>query len=233
MPTVKRTRAEVLFDAIRNEVLSARIPPGTKLKLADFGERFDVSLALVREVMGRLAEQGLLQANPQRGFSMLPLSVDDLLELTHARVMIETATLRESIARGDLTWEAALVAAHHQLAGTEMYVGDTISPDFESAHRTFHAALLAGSGNSHLESIAQSLRDRTELYRYWSQFLGNGNTRDVACEHRRIAELTIARKADEASDALEQHIRRTTDVLVEYARGCEVGSASVAAHSST
>lgn len=29
--------------------------------------------------MGRLAEQGLLQANPQRGFSTLPLSVDDLM----------------------------------------------------------------------------------------------------------------------------------------------------------
>ncbi|MGV9734046.1 GntR family transcriptional regulator [Rhodococcus aetherivorans] len=216
--TVKQTRAEMVFDAIRDEVLSARIPPGTKMKLADYGQRFDVSLAVVREAMGRLAEQGLLQANPQRGFSTLPLSIDDLLELTRARVLIETATLRESIAHGDLAWEAAVVAAHHQLASTAMYHGSAITSDFAVAHRAFHVALLAGSRNSHLESIATSLRDRSELYLYWSRYLGDGPTRDVACEHRQLADLTVARQADAAAAALEQHIQRTTDSLVEYAR---------------
>ncbi|MGZ8801509.1 MAG: GntR family transcriptional regulator, partial [Mycobacterium sp.] len=76
--TAKQTRAETVFDAIRSEVLSARIPPGTKMKLADYSQRFDVSLSVVREAMGRIAEQGLLQANPQRGFSTLPLSITDL-----------------------------------------------------------------------------------------------------------------------------------------------------------
>jgi DNA-binding GntR family transcriptional regulator len=91
-----------VYDAIRDEVLTGGIPPGTKMKLADYSERFDVSLSVVREAMSRLAEQNLLQANPQRGFSTLSLSVDDLHELTRARIIIETVTLRESIARGSL-----------------------------------------------------------------------------------------------------------------------------------
>lgn len=173
--TVKQTRTEVVFDAIRDEVLSVRIPPGTKMKLADYSQRFDVSLAVVREAMGRLAEQGLLQANPQRGFSTLPLSVGDLFELTRARIVIETATLRESITNGDLAWEGSVVAAHHQLAATAMYdESGTINRDFALVHRDFHVALLAGAANSHLESIATSLRDRSELYQYWSRYLGDG-----------------------------------------------------------
>lgn len=223
--TVKQTRTEVVFDAIRDEVLSAHIPPGTKMKLANYSQRFDVSLAVVREAMGRLAEQGLLQANPQRGFSTLPLSVGDLLELTRARIVIETATLRESVTNGDLTWEGAVVAAHHQLAATPMNNDDgTINNDFATVHRAFHAALLAGSNNSHLESIASALRDRSELYLYWSRYLGDGPNRDVACEHRQLAELAVARKADRAADALAQHVQRTTDSLVEYASSHELGA---------
>ncbi|MFZ2174675.1 MAG: GntR family transcriptional regulator, partial [Rhodococcus sp. (in: high G+C Gram-positive bacteria)] len=188
MPTSTKTRAETVFDSIRDEVLAARIPPGTKMKLADYGQRFDVSLSVVREAMGRLAEQGLLQANPQRGFSTLPLSVDDLLELTRARVIIETAALRESIERGNLEWEAAVVGAHHRLASTAMYADDgaTINREFAVVHRDFHVALLAGSGNPHLDSIAASLRDRSELYLYWSRYLGDDPARDVACEHRQL-----------------------------------------------
>ena len=217
--SAKPTRTDAVFDALRHEVLSARIPPGTKMKLTDYSERFAVSVAVVREALGRLAEQGLLQANPQRGFATLPLSVDDLLELTRARIIVETATLRESIARGDLAWEASVVAAHHQLAATPRH-DDNGSPNeaFAAAHRAFHVVLLAGSANSHLETIAASLRDRSNLYQYWAHYLGDDTERDVPGEHRQLAELTIARDADAAAEALARHIQRTTDSLVEYAR---------------
>ncbi|KQY01335.1 hypothetical protein ASD37_30065 [Mycobacterium sp. Root135] len=212
------TRVGAVYDAIRDEVLTGGIPPGTKMKLADYSERFDVSLSVVREAMSRLAEQNLLQANPQRGFSTLSLSVDDLHELTRARIIIETATLRESIARGSLEWEAFLVGVHHQLAATPMYLDGAINPRFGPAHRDFHAALLAGSDNTHLQSIAASLRDRSELYMFWSRTLGEPADRDVACEHRELADLTIARQPDDAASALARHIQRTTDILVDYAR---------------
>ena len=214
----KPTRVEAVWEAIRAEVLSARVPPATKMKLADYAERFDVSLSLVREAMNRLADQGILQANPQRGFSTRPLSIRDLRELTRARIVIETATLRESIAAGGLDWEADVVAAHHRLAATDMYdATGAINPEFGRTHREFHIALLAGSGNLHLESIATSLRDQSELYQYWSQNLRHGSDRDVPSEHRALAELTVARKVDEAVEALTGHIQATTDSLEEYA----------------
>ncbi len=215
--TSKRTLAEKAFEAIRDEVLSGRVPPGTKLKLVDYSQRFDVSLSVIREAMGRLAEQGLLQANPQRGFSTVPLSSTDLADLTRARVIIESATLRESIASGDLAWEAAVIAAHHRLASTPMNDADgLINHQFAEIHREFHAALLAGSGSAHLESVATSLRDRSELYLYWSRYLGADTCRDVAAEHRELMELAIARDGAAAADALERHIQRTTDALIEY-----------------
>ncbi|OBF29735.1 GntR family transcriptional regulator [Mycobacterium sp. ACS4331] len=226
-PTAKQTLAEKVFDAVRDEVLSGRIPPGTKLKLVDYSQRFDVSLSVIREAMGRLAEQGLLQANPQRGFSTLSLSTDDLTDLTRARVIIESATLRESISNGDLAWEAAVVAAHHRLASTPVNDADgLITREFASVHREFHVALLAGSGNVHLESVATSLRDRSELYLHWSRHLGADAGRDIAAEHRELMELALARDAEAGAKSLECHIQRTTDSLIEYRRNA-TGSGDV------
>lgn len=74
---------------------------------------------------------------------MTPLSVGDLLDLTRARVLIETAVLRESISDGGLDWESSVIAAHHTLQGTpyttrEGHLGGTWSV----AHHAFHRALL-------------------------------------------------------------------------------------------
>lgn len=221
----KQTRTDTVMTAIRNEVLAGRVPPATKLRLAEYSDRFEVSLSVTREAMGRLAEQGLLQANPQRGFSTLPLSIDDLSELTRARIVIETATFRESMAQGSVEWEASVIAAHHRLAATAADDGrGGISAEFAVRHKAFHRALLAGSGNAHLEAMAASLRDRSELYQYWSRYLANDDDRDVACEHAELCDLAVAREADAALLALEQHIQRTTDSLLIYARRRESGT---------
>jgi DNA-binding GntR family transcriptional regulator len=109
------------------------------------------------------------------------LSIADLCDLTRARIVVETATLRESVSRGNMAWEADVVVAHHKLASTPMHANDgSINTQFTIVHRAFHAALLAGGGNSHPESVATTLRDRAEIYLQWSPVLGHDTDRDVA-----------------------------------------------------
>ena len=213
------TLSERVYRALREDLLRGLLEPGSKLKLGDFSARFSVSLSVVREAMARLAEQGLVQSSPQRGFRVTPLSTEDLRDLTRARVLIETMALRESIAGGPLAWESTVLAKHHTLDKTPMTTADgNVNAEWVSAHRDFHHALLSGCGSARLESIAAELRDCAELYRFWSRELAQDTDRDVASEHRTITELTLARDADGAATALADHIERTTAVLVDYAR---------------
>jgi DNA-binding GntR family transcriptional regulator len=214
----KRTRTETVFDAIREEILSGRLPAEAKLKLTAYSDKFNVSLSVVRDAMGRLSEQGLLQANPQRGFSTLPLSVEDLTALTRARVLVETAALRESIAHGDLGWETEVVAAHHRLAATPVFDEFGSPTGFGEVHRHFHATLLVGSSNTHLEAAANGMRERSQIYQQWSHYFGDDLSRDVAGEHRRLAEQAVARDDDGADQTLREHIERTTEALLAYMR---------------
>ena len=142
-----RSLTEDVYEAVRRDILFGRRAPGSRLQLNELAEEHEVSLSVVREAVTRLASEELVEATPQRGFRVRSLSLDELRDLTWVRVQVETLALRESIAKGDVGWEADLVAAHHRLAATPMFFEDgTGNTAWMEAHGAFHAALAAGAG---------------------------------------------------------------------------------------
>ena len=63
-------------------------------------------------------------------------------------------------------------------------------------------------------SLASSLRDGAELYLQLSRTTIQDRERDIPGEHRELMELATSRDM-RAVDALERHLRRTTDRLLE------------------
>jgi DNA-binding GntR family transcriptional regulator len=213
------TRTGEVFEDVRRELLNGQLVPGQRLKLAALADRFGVSLSVVREALTRLAEQGLIVANPQRGFSVMPLSIDDLSDLTRTRVQVESLALRQAIARGGLEWEAAVVSCCHTLNRTPVSTADgRFNEDWPAVHRAFHQALVSGCGSPRLEAIVTALRDSSELYRRWYWALTEDQARDLVEEHRLLRDHALNRDADAAVAALEEHIGRAPHKLVAYAR---------------
>jgi DNA-binding GntR family transcriptional regulator len=212
------TRTDEVYQVLRKDLLNGRIAPGEKLRLLELSARFAVSQSVTREVLIRLAEQGLVVATPQRGFRVRDLSVHDIEALTEARVQIELVTLQFAIERGDVHWETSVVAGHHLLEKTPVASDDgQFNEDWPERHRAFHRALLYGSANPHLEAIAGELRDRSELYRRWYWALTDDTDRDLATEHRLLMELSLARETNSAQSLLRTHIERAPLKLVAYA----------------
>jgi DNA-binding GntR family transcriptional regulator len=218
MPTSAKTRTDEVLDRLRADILDGRFAPGERLKFAPLCQTYDASVGLLREVLSRLAEQGLVLANPQVGFQVTPISVDDLLDLTRTRMDIEGLALRRGIERGDMAWRARLVAAHFTLANTQRRDEKDptrVTPAWETAHTDFHDALLAGGGSPRLHAIATSLRTSACLYRRWSEAIdATDAARDPAAEHAAILQHTIDGDADAAVAALAAHIELTTTLIV-------------------
>ena len=181
--------------------------------------RFSMSQSAVREAPTRLAERGLVVAMPQRGCRVRELSVEDIVGLTESRVQIESVALRLAIERGDARWETKIVAAHHLLERTPLVDDDgQYREHWGVRHRDFHQALTAGCNNARLQEIVLRLRDSAELYRRWWWALATDRHRELAAEHRQLMELTLARDAEAAIEALTDHIKRAPDELIAYAR---------------
>jgi DNA-binding GntR family transcriptional regulator len=214
----RSTRTQQVYAQLRDDILAGRLTPGSRLPFAELGARYDSSMSAIREGLQRLVEQGLVVSEPQLGFRVATLSIDDLQDLTTARCEIEGLALRYSIEHGDLAWEAGVVAAWHTLERTPLGAADAdgveaLAREWTTAHSAFHTALIAGCPNRRILAAASALRDGAELYRHWS-WRTAGVDRDVVAEHQAQVEAALARDADLAVRLLHEHLVTTTHLLV-------------------
>jgi DNA-binding GntR family transcriptional regulator len=211
------TRTAGVFQELRHSVVSGRLRPGERLKLAELCEQYGVSLSVVREAVTRLAEQGLVRAERNRGFRVTPLSLADLEDLTIVRVEIESLCLRRSMEFGDTSWEAGVVAAHHTLSRAAATATGALYERYQAvsaAHSSYHAALAAGCHSPRLIAIRQNLFDCAELYRGWSVTISEGQ-RHPEGEHAAILEAILAGDCNSAVAQLAGHIRETSRWLAQ------------------
>ncbi len=206
------TRASDLVARVREDLLAGTFAPNEPLRLAAVRTRYDAGLTPLREALFQLAAEGLVTVEGQRGFRAAAISAEDLTDLTEQRVFLEGQALRLSIQLGDLAWESRVLAAHHRLAHTEMLGpgGVTLTADWTEAHRDFHRTLVEACGSAWLLRFRDVLSDQSERYRRWS--LREKPDRDVAGEHRILAEATLNRNADLAVHHLANHYYRTAEL---------------------
>jgi GntR family transcriptional regulator, carbon starvation induced regulator len=205
------TLATRLFAEVRSCIISGTFPPQHKLRVRQLAAQFGTGLSPVREALNRLSRDGLVSHNDQRGFVVTPVSEQELDELILARCWLNERALRESIARGGAEWEEALVVAFHRLSRTPRRVGDSdlTNPDWDQAHRLFHRRLIEACGSRWLVDFGDQLFDVADRYRNLA--LSHAHER-VQHEHRRIMDAAVARDADEATELLNMHFRRTADL---------------------
>ena len=121
------TQADQAYEALLAEILDCRLAPGAKITISDVAARLAFSPGAIREALSRLAAEKWTVATAQKGYSVTPVSADELRDLTRTRITIEQLCLRSAIADGDVEWETAAVAAYHRLHRIPMMVADSIS----------------------------------------------------------------------------------------------------------
>jgi DNA-binding GntR family transcriptional regulator len=213
------------YRQLRSDLLACRLRPGEKLRINDLCQTLSVSLSAVREALSRLTAEGLVIAEPQRGFRAAPISGAELRDLTQIRVQIEGMCLRRAIATGDVGWEERLVAAHHRLARTsEREPGDAfrLSDAWAEAHTSFHRALVSACDSPCLLEIRETLHARSERYRRISVPLSRAQ-RPITQEHEGIMQATLERDADRAVGLLSEHLEFTSVILLQAKEKIDCG----------
>lgn len=214
-----RTRVERAVRSIRADIVSGVFPPESKLAVDALRERYGVGSSTIREALSLLIPDGMVVAQGQRGFSVAPISIDDLRDLSDTRVLLETHALRLSIEHGDDEWEAGIVATFHRLGKAQAALDAGLpgsAAEWETRNHQFHDALTAACDSQWIRRILDMLHHHSERYRRRA-LAANGQTsparRDVHAEHRAIMEAALERDIDGACACAAEHIVRTTEVL--------------------
>ena len=201
-----QTIAEDAYRIIRGDIIFGRLPPGEKLKLDRLKARYGVSVSTLREILTRLASEGLVAAEGQRGFEVAPISPENLQEISALRKLLECYALELSFAAGDVDWEGQVVAAHHKLSQMEqrMIAGDeTVKEQWKRYDWEFHQALVMACGSRELMTAHAAVFDKYLRYQMLSlTFRG-----DIAArEHKALRDAALKRDAKSAKRILRTHI---------------------------
>jgi GntR family transcriptional regulator, carbon starvation induced regulator len=206
------TMADAIEAQMRIDVISGSLEPSSALKMGELRERYGVGTSPLREALTRLAGEGLVELEPNKGFRVKALSAADLADIAYMRTALETAAISTAIANGDDAWEAGILSTLHRLIkATERTGTDRASLDgWQVAHDAFHQALVAACGSPRLLAEQRRLADQHARYR---RYLMNENfPRELLIrEHQGLADAALARNADKAAELLAAHLLITSD----------------------
>lgn len=207
---------EAAYHMLRRALLTGDVLPGAKLKIGDLCRRLDFNLSAMREALTRLAAEGIVVAEPQRGFRAAPISAEDLEDLTRVRIDIETICLARSMEHGDVAWESGVVAAAHALSRTPKPdpSGDPAGyTAWRTVHAAYHDALCNACGSPWLLRLREQLNVQNQRYLWLSLKLA-GARRQADDEHRRLTEAVLARDVAAMTQVIADHFWVTTHNLL-------------------
>ncbi|MEM9203922.1 MAG: GntR family transcriptional regulator [Actinomycetota bacterium] len=189
--------------AIVERLLDGRYGPGDWIRQDALAAELDVSKIPVREALHRLAGEGMLRFETNRGVRVPELDARTAREVFALRQGVERALLDAAIGKHSIV---DLAEAQHALERVD------VSPT--AANWAFHAALYRPAGWERGLRIAHSLHATVAGYvvRYLRDLHGDD---DSGQEHRTLLDCCREQDRDGAQRVLGHHLTTAADALIE------------------
>lgn len=198
----RRTLSEQVYQSLRADILSGRLPPRTEMSEVALADSFGTSRGPVREAIRRLWAEGLVLERPRRGAVVASLSKKDFEDAYQVRSGLEVlaVTLGTALRTNDaLRRIDGLIDEMDALAA----VGD--EEQFFVANRKLHREICALADNPILLDIYDRLINTMERYSHRSAVV-RGDLKSSVDEHRDIVEAIRRGDAKKAALLTKEHI---------------------------
>lgn len=146
------TTAGMAYKILRGELIWGRWPAGQKLKPQHLKTELNITSSSLREALIRLAAEGFVTVEEQRGFRTLLPTEQSFRELHHLRGLLEKEGAKLSIKIADSEWMERFQSAYHELYLFEKQMTGKAYQDLDLRQwslldSAFHASLIAGCGS--------------------------------------------------------------------------------------
>jgi DNA-binding GntR family transcriptional regulator len=199
-------------EQIRDDIVTLRLRPGTRLSENELAVRFGTSRAPVREALIRLVEEGLIEVLPQRGSFVSRISLASMERARFVREALEIAIIRRAAERG-LSQDAQkrIMAA---LADQELVQMD--AEQFTLADDAFHRAFADDIGIASIWSVLEREKAHFDRIRFLSLPVRTPVEALIA-QHKDILKAVLGRKPEQAEAAMRVHLSEVLKVTEQLA----------------
>jgi DNA-binding GntR family transcriptional regulator len=150
-----------IYDRLLSAIFEHRLPPGTKLGEEALAAIFGVSRARIRRVLPRLAHEGVVSLEPNRGAFVAKPTVTEAREVFEARRIIEPGIVERLVRSPERRAAVARLRQHVAAERRARQEDDTRAIVRLSGE--FHTVLADMAGNAVLAKSMRELATRTCL----------------------------------------------------------------------
>jgi DNA-binding GntR family transcriptional regulator len=204
------TRAEWVDSMLRRAIVSGELAPGQKLLAEHLAEAWGVSPTPLRETFQRLAGEGLVVIEPQRGARVAPIDAAMAAEIYEMRLLLDPVALERSVleAQGDDSFVQAVNDAHRALVRRHRSLAD-----YHDAHRQFHLALVARCPNQRMLAQVAQLLEHSQRFQVIGLNRPQVRRGDPAAEHEQLRATACDGDGLGAAAVLRAHLAATLDAV--------------------
>lgn len=156
----KRSLVDQVYERLRNDIITLRLPLGSKVNVNELQDTLGVSCTPIREAINRLQQEGLIIYENNVGARVLTLAPQDVEEIQQLATTLHCAAARLAMERGD----HAVMAGQLRRRLAEFQAAQTPQAQVQAVHHLIEVFYLH-CGNRRLDRSMLSIQGQQLLLR--------------------------------------------------------------------
>lgn len=213
----KEELEDVSYRFIIEKILKNEIRPGEAILETELAELLQISRTPVRQALGRLIAEGLLEKKRKKGCVIPVPTPEDAHKVFQAREIMETEMARQAA----LHATPADVQSLYQILDTESdALASGCKEGYWLANEQFHFGIMKATNNPYLERYGRHIFRRSSIYIFFfdSFYTRSGRQQKPAQlvspgQHVQILEAIEKKYNNRAADLMRTHVQYSLQVL--------------------
>jgi DNA-binding GntR family transcriptional regulator len=214
-----KTRAEWVYDWIKERILSDEYRPSERLVADRLAVELGTSVVPIREALLRLEAEGLVELQPHVGARVAPVSEAEALELFELRRLLEPLAAKSAVYSAT---PAVIEDLERLYAAMDDAIQKEDTSDYARKNFQFHDCLYKESAWQTLYNFTNSVMSRMGQSR-WTVRLTPQHAAQSQLEHRAMLEALKSGDAEAMEAICRKQMDRVFPILITRLREREQG----------
>lgn len=212
---MSRNQSDIAYDHLRQKIFNRELIPGSKVRYGPVGKEIGMSATPIREAIGRLAMEGLVELVPQSGAMVKNPTREDATEVYEMREAIEPFAAAKACPLIGVTQIKSLQATLTEMKKvmTRAKSGKTIrrqdAASFDQADLKFHLTILEAANNHQMFKAVGDFHLLTGIIGADRHDYDTDVLEMTISDHTAILKGLTQRKPEQAHSAMQTHIRNS------------------------
>ncbi len=198
------------FEDLKEKILRGELAAGQWLVERELSEIYNISRTPIREKLRKLANLGLVEFQPSKGYQVKKLSIEEIIDIFHAREAIE----------GECTRLACLSESNEFIYKAKELQQQLASIDIQNntaegviLGKKIHDLIIETANNRYLKEFYEKLKNIAALTRNMSKNSPQieENSKNY---HMQILEALIQKDVEKSEALMREHLRLTCNGLI-------------------